>query len=37
MNELDCEEEALMPKTNLVESVCIHPYICGFLLEMFAR
>jgi hypothetical protein len=37
MNELDHEEEALMPTTNLVESVHIHPYMCGFLLEMIAR
>jgi hypothetical protein len=37
MNELDCEEEALMPTTNLVENVHIHPYMCGFLLEMVAR
>jgi hypothetical protein len=37
MNELDHEEKALMPTTNLVESVHIHPYMCGFLLEMVAR
>jgi hypothetical protein len=31
MNELDHEEKALMPTTNLVESVHIHPYMCvGF-------
>jgi hypothetical protein len=37
MNELDREEDALMPTTNLVENVHIHPYMCGFLLEMVAR
>jgi hypothetical protein len=37
MNELDHEEKALMPTTNLVESVHIHPYLCGFPLEMVAR
>jgi len=37
MNELYREEKVLMPTTNLVESIHIHPYMCGFLLEMVAR